>query len=428
MPSTKSSLEFLGLVEILLEGNEATVKCTQIIQPGRGRFRLGPCDNSTTAERKHVNKVLKDLYKLLDRHAGGTLPNDDVLEMIEALLDICLCNRQHKMNAENAQDQWMRELSDDRMRMKLHRELRIKFSTQKEERPICSTPSPQLPPSLPTTEPRTRSATPSKFKLYDESPRKSPQREKWLTAKHVTFLLLEDLGDLDKKSAFIYLISHPQETDMFKIGISEIYSKRSKQHVSCYGDGTLIKKIWIPFARRIEQVMLTEFRLKRHKLAETCPTCRTVHGEWIKSSTKAPLVTSLHKWIRFAHEEPYNKEGLFDYKVELPSPAWQGTNTVSPRSKTPKSSSKKKSEQPEDASPSPEETPSKIKPSQPGSDQLQIPQAYDTDVDDSATDTNDPEIIFIDEGVSGMSFSSSECEMDSKEKTRGSPPWLHKRS
>lgn len=413
MPSTETpaSLEFLSLITILEREEAETFKCTQITKRTK-RSPRGHC--GSLVGKVDAEKALKNLSDRLDKHVGGTLSNDDVLEVVTSLLGSYLCKGSHIRNKDTAEIQWTRELSDNDKRIRLHEKLKIKFSEQSQEKPICSTPSSLSPPSSstpPSTPSRSLPATPLKFKFYDESPRKSAKHERWTTGKLVTGLLLENLGSLDQEPGFIYLIGHPQEKQMVKVGHTVNLEKRLNEHKNCLGGYERISTTYIRFARRIEQLILTEFRLQRCKLVDKCDKCHAAHEEWIHAKNRGPLIKSLKKWIGFANGDrsPYEikDERHVDSQVDLPSPAWEGVNKHS-------SSSRRKSSQQGNTSPSPEPTPSKTRYSQPTGDRLQVPL-------DSVPDGDVSESTFVDEGISDMSNGLSEGGLDVKTETGESP-------
>jgi hypothetical protein len=238
----------------------------------------------------HLFKILKDSQHIL-HHQDGIF--DTVLTQ---LIASCLCRSQHQKNAEHARAQWLKELYNQSNRHQLLCELQACLSTRLEE----SIDSALFQPV--STE----------FELCH------PETRETLTSKHdvalkVTTTILEQLKEKDSQAGNIYLIAHPQEPNMFKIGHTNNIEVRFNNHKQCYGDFKEIKIDFIPYARRIEQLMLAEFSKKHYRLREKCPRCGAIHKEWIKAS-KASLIKALNKWIKFAKSpsKPYNsKDGRF---------------------------------------------------------------------------------------------------------------------
>lgn len=337
---------FLDLSALLdsTYGPTAGFRCAQLKQ------NTEPCGNKTTkGSLELAKKSFESLLATIDDNFRDTHRLFDTV--LAKLIESCLCPRRHQQNAEHARSQWLEELYNDKKRLQLRRKLRTLLAPLTEQ-PMSSSP----PPSL------------IEFEPYET--KTSPSSEMDVNFK-VTKQLLAPLGDEDKKSGYIYLISHPREPKMFKVGHSEDTEKRFVQHEKCVKELKLMKSEHIPYVHRIEQLIFAEFSRQRHQLKEPCQ-CGARHREWIQVS-EAKLVASFEKWVQFARGDitpPYNKDGCFRWThVALPSPAMDF--------KSPKTTPKKGSPRQSDVCPSCNSTPSRS--AQSGTD-------------------------FIDEGVSDLSL------------------------
>ncbi|KAJ5358608.1 uncharacterized protein N7496_011021 [Penicillium cataractarum] len=184
-------------------------------------------------------------------------------------------------------------------------------------------------------------------------------------AKKVTKVLDQQLGAQSRETGCVYIIS-PQDTEfqgVLKIGYSKKHPQAARfiNHERCFGEFEIIKMRPVTYARRVEQLLLSEFSRVRYK--KYCEICKTTHLEWLKIDSET-LVESLNKWCDFFDKvNTYKKDGEFmtlpEEGLELPSPvlpehlrqnrcvSWTPSKGT-PRGKTPskdsasKGSSKKK--------------------------------------------------------------------------------------
>ena len=284
-----------GLLEIVYEPTTA-FRCAQLKQDTER------CGNKIT---KHSLELLKEsfrhLFAILNDPDCKFHEQDGVFDtVLTQLIATCLCRNRHQKNAEDARKQWLEELYHDEKRYQLRCKLQTCLLEPLGE-PINAAPS-----------------LPTEFELCDSKP-SSPKQQ---VSLKVTNKLLEPLTETDQQSGFLYLISHPRESSMFKVGHTKNTEKRFGNHKRCYEDFKAIKKEFIPYVRRIEQLIITEFSAKQYKLKEKCQRCDKCHKEWIKAS-EAKLIKSFNKWVKFAKSDkrPYDKNGFFKSGVALPSPA-----------------------------------------------------------------------------------------------------------
>ncbi|KAJ5294480.1 hypothetical protein N7508_009301 [Penicillium antarcticum] len=262
-----------------------------------------------------------DLFALINDPCRAFEDKDGAFNnVLTQFIQRCLCRNRHYKNADHARSQWEKELYDREKRSQLRLGLQEILSRPLEET-IYSTP-----PS-------------SKFKLRVSGTPASPEED---VARKVTEKAYEPLTDLDQKPGRLYLISLPGQEDMFKVGFTKDIKNRFSTHRRCYGDITIVKNAFLPFARRIEQLILAELFQQHCVLTEKCESCDKSHKEWIQIG-KADMVTVFDKWVEFARgeneldlrvTEAYDKDGNFSSKhVALPPPAGNYKFLVSTSSK-----------------------------------------------------------------------------------------------
>ena len=297
-PGKSSSNTFLDLLALLdsAYGPPTAFRCAHLKPDTK------PCGNKGTKGSLELAKQsFERLFVTIDDNLRDTHGLFD--GVLAKLIESCLCPRRHQQNAEHARSQWLEELYNDEKRLQLRHKLHARLAPLAEER-ISSSP----PPSF------------IEFEPYET---KTSPKSKTDVELKVTNKVAARLGDADKKSGYIYLIAHPREPKMFKVGHSVDTEKRFLQHEKCLKDPKLIKSEQIPYVHRIEQIIFAEFSRRRYQLKEPCQ-CKTRHKEWIQVS-KAKLVASLEKWVKFARGDmtpPYDKDGYFRRgHVALPYPA-----------------------------------------------------------------------------------------------------------
>ncbi|KAF4760779.1 hypothetical protein N7455_002781 [Penicillium solitum] len=324
---------FIHLSSLLEIAYGPILRCAQL------KDGTKPCSNKIAgANLKPVKGYFKQLFAILNEPDRQFHDKDGVFdEVLAELIDRCLCVRRHRQNSDDAKSQWLTELYNDEKRDQLRCKLQPYLFESLEEDSIISTPPPATPPA-------------TEFEVCSS---KNSPIDKYEVQLNVTRKLLESLTENDKKSGFIYLISHPREPDMFKVGHTADIEARFGNHKRCYEEFSTLKKDHIPNVHRIEQLIITEFSLRHYKLKEKCKRCNKSHKEWLQVSQEK-LVNSFNKWVKFAKADkrPYDKHGRFKSRtVALPSPAMD----FKPRTPTPKKSAPRRS----DVAPSQEASPSK---------------------------------------------------------------------
>lgn len=142
-------------------------------------------------------------------------------------------------------------------------------------------------------------------------------------AKDVTWLLQQPIEKRCKKSGWIYIISPFEMSGNFKVGHTIEHHpqlERFIQHKKCYGEFKVLVTKLIPYAYRVEQLLLKE--LFNHQLQKRCLPCSKVHRE-ILDVDQEILLRCLEKWIGFSESFPYSKQGVLTTKAkeDLPRPA-----------------------------------------------------------------------------------------------------------
>ncbi|CEO58554.1 hypothetical protein PMG11_03268 [Penicillium brasilianum] len=145
-------------------------------------------------------------------------------------------------------------------------------------------------------------------------------------ARKVTKVLEKQAGVRDRDTGCVYIIS-PEGKDfqgMLKIGFSKKHPQgsRFRSYKGCFGNFDPIKIRAVTYARRVEQLLLSEFSCVRYK--RHCRKCDKAHIEWLKIDAKA-IVNSLDKWCDFFdNTNTYKANGQFmtlpQEGLELPSP------------------------------------------------------------------------------------------------------------
>ncbi|KAK4863451.1 hypothetical protein LT330_002229 [Penicillium expansum] len=282
-----------------------------------------PCSNKIAgANLKPVKEYFEQLFAILDEPDRKFHDKDGVFdEILAELIDRCLCLRRHRQNSDDAKSQWLKELYNDEKRHQLRYKLQTHIYGGVEEVSIISTPPPA-----------------TEFEPYKTS---TSPIDKYDVQLKVTCQLLETLTNRDKKSGYIYLLCHPREPKMFKVGYTTDPETRFDSHKRCYEEFSVLRKQHIRYAYRIEQLIIAEFSLEHYRLKEKCKRCDESHKEWLQVS-KDKLLRSFNKWVKFAEADkaPYDKDGRFKSRtVALPPPAMDFKSpTPTPKKGTPRRS------------------------------------------------------------------------------------------
>jgi hypothetical protein len=76
----------------------------------------------------------------------------------------------------------------------------------------------------------------------------------------------------------------------------------------------------IPYAYRVEQLVLAELSRVHCELATKCAKCDNAHREWLQIDQET-LLKTVNKWIEFVNTDPYSPQGKLRRKAVLPLPA-----------------------------------------------------------------------------------------------------------
>ncbi|CAI7587296.1 unnamed protein product [Penicillium glandicola] len=299
---------------------------------------MEPCLNKTAKTNlEPMKESFGHLFAILNDPDRKFHDKDGAFNAVLAeLIKRCLCRSRHYLNSDDAKSQWLKELYNDEKRHHLRCKLQIYLSEGSEEESVISTPPSE-----------------TEFELCSS---KTSPRKKHEVQLLVTYEVFKPLTETDREPGFIYLISHPREPKMFKIGHTIDLEQRFAKHKRCYKGFGIVKTDFIPYVYRIEQLIIAEYSLQHYKLKEKCIPCDQSHKEWLQVS-EARVVKSFKKWVQFAKAEkrPYDENGCFKSKtVVLPPPAMVFNS--------PASTAKKSSRRRSDGTPSQESSPSKPDP------------------------------------------------------------------
>ncbi|KAJ6044171.1 uncharacterized protein N7446_002367 [Penicillium canescens] len=304
-----------GLLEIIYK-QASTFSCAQL------ESNAEPCGNNLKGSLDLVAESFGQLFAIINDPCRVFHDEDGAFDtVLTQFIQSCLCRSQHQKNADHAMSQWKKELYNRDIRCRLRLELEEYLSKRLEES-ITSTP-----------------LSSTRFKLRVS---KTPARTDEDVARKVVKKAREPLSELDKNPGRLYLISLPGLADMFKLGFTAGAKARFSDHRRCYGNITIVKNAFLPYARRIEQLILAELSRQHYMLTEKCETCHRTHKEWLLIG-KDDMVNVFDKWVAFARgeneyapgeNEPYDKNGNFNSKdVVLPPPAGDFKFPPSPSSK-----------------------------------------------------------------------------------------------
>jgi hypothetical protein len=143
-------------------------------------------------------------------------------------------------------------------------------------------------------------------------------------AEIVTRVLERPVHNKSENPGWIYIISPYDLPGIMKIGFTmkPPVMSRFRTYRKCYGDFEVIATRLVPYAVRVEQLLLTEFSNNRCKLKECCHNCKISHRDLLVID-KESLLRSLEKWRAFVESSPYSVSGVLtpDAKRRLPLPA-----------------------------------------------------------------------------------------------------------
>lgn len=324
-----------GLLEIIYKP-ASTFSCAQI------KSNAEPCGNNLKGSLELVKESFGQLFAIINDPCRVFHDEDGAFDtVLTQVIQSCLCQTRHHRNADHAMSQWKKELYNREIRCRLRLELEEYLSKRLEES-ISSTP-----------------LSSKSFKLRVSKTQAKSDED---VARRVVKIAREPLSKLDKDPGRLYLISLPGLADMFKLGFTAGAKARFSDHRRCYGHITIVKNAYLPYAHRIEQLILAELSRQHYMLAEKCETCHRAHKEWLQIG-KDDVVNIFDKWVAFARgeneyatreSELYDKNGNFNSKdVVLPPPAGDYKFSPSPSSKKSSRRSKGASSQDSPSKPGP---------------------------------------------------------------------------
>lgn len=146
-------------------------------------------------------------------------------------------------------------------------------------------------------------------------------------AKDVTCLLESAIETKSKSPGWIYAICPLDLPGIVKVGFTAEppHLQRFQDHKKCHREFDILMTKLVPYAYRVEQLVLTEFSNKHYELENGCqnPRCKGTYHKELLDVDRNRLLRCLKKWISFVESYPYNKEGQFtkEAKERLPRPA-----------------------------------------------------------------------------------------------------------
>lgn len=285
----------------------AVVPCAYLV-----RHTKTPCSKRITRKNcAAANLLFASLLDILDAVSG--IPGDTNLlsDVLDGLAKVLICVNHSRYDAQ-AGNQWLREF--------VEKGVAVQFLSTLNELYGVGTAlySEEDSAEEDSEEDNSVLSIQSSSTVFT---RCTPDVHESVVANKVTKLLERTLGVTDKQAGHIYVFS-TNTPEMFKIGYSKNPPRgnRLRAHKACYPVVDEIMAKCIPYARRVEQLVLAEFRNVRCKLAKDCQKCKSSHGEWLKIDQET-LLASVDKWIAFAETYPYQPNGRLYKNTMLPPPA-----------------------------------------------------------------------------------------------------------
>ncbi|KAJ5272507.1 hypothetical protein N7478_007632 [Penicillium angulare] len=219
-------------------------------------------------------------------------------EALHEFCERCLC-QSHDKNARHTVTQWMKEIKDRATKKTLFDFINSKW------------PAPIIALEFKTPKPDRSEDYPKDEAFWDRDDALSVVMDKQLTEK-------------EGKMGYIYVVSFHGSPDKFKVGTSETHSKddRFKKHRECYSGCELIYCKPVGNAKRVEQLIFTDFKDCHRQLKQPCPNCEQRHKEWLVVD-KAELIARIEEWREWMDsikERPYKKNGAFNIRASRSSP------------------------------------------------------------------------------------------------------------
>ncbi|KAJ5118322.1 hypothetical protein N7448_010034 [Penicillium atrosanguineum] len=258
---------------------------------------------------RHAKLRFATINSVLSKHFRE--PSDEILlsDTLDGLANTALCNK-HVESTDEARDQWYMELNDGKILSKMEATYG-NFSdgnlSDKEERSGEVNVSERIPvPDIQSSSYKWVLCTPD---IHDSK-----------VAENVTRLLESKLEGLNSQCGWIYIFSTDAD-GMFKIGFSSRPPSlhRFAAHMTCYKQFIEVMTVLIPYARLLEQLVLTELAGRHCRLAEKC-VCGKLHKGWLMIDQET-LLQTVKKWVEFIECFPYSAQGILKEGLVLPSPA-----------------------------------------------------------------------------------------------------------
>lgn len=293
------------------------------------RHTKTPCSKRITRKNCAAASLLfANLLDILDEVSGIPGDTNPLSDVLDGLAEVVICGN-HSRYAGQARNQWFRELGDKKVALHISSTLKEVYGVgtalysedgceeDGSEEDHSEEDHYEENGSEEEEEDYSVLSTQSSSILFV---RRTREVHESVVAKKLINLLKRPLGVTDRLTGCIYVFL-TNTPEMFKIG----YSKHSplvrlRAHKACYPVVDEIMAEYMPFAHRVEQLVLAEFRNVRYKLAENCQKCKSSHGEWLKIDQET-LLASVNKWIKFVKTNPYSPKGKLYKNGVLPLPA-----------------------------------------------------------------------------------------------------------
>lgn len=299
--------------------------CSYLVQTNLSSSSKSPCSQTICQEnRDHAKLNFATILSVLSKNLRE--PSDEVLlsDILDSLANMALC-LEHMLSAKKARNQWYMELNDGEFLFKMEATYRNfsdgNFSDEEEDSDDVEVNEKGVPVPLIQS---------SSFQWVLRTPDILDSE----VAENVTQLLESKVEGLNSNCGWIYIFSTDAE-GMFKIGYSSRPPSlhRYARHTACYKHVVEVMTDLIPYARLVEQLVLTELASRHCRLSEKCK-CRSVHKEWLMIDQET-LLRTVEKWVKFIKTYPYSPQGILRKDLPLPSPALTSKRPRGSRNSTP---------------------------------------------------------------------------------------------
>jgi hypothetical protein len=299
------------------------------------RNTRSPCKTKISKKNGGSAKLqFADLFGVLNDYSG--VPDKiRLFDVLNGLPKTILCTR-HAVDADQAAEQWFEELGSTAPRLSLLSKLRRFYEEdegedegEEEEEAEDEGEVSVLSTQSSSTQFISRQADVPEDKV----------------AQKVTSMLERTLLPTENQPGHIYIFSS-NTPGMLKIGYSKNAPEiqRLKAHKSCYQEIDLIMSKCVPYAYRVEQLVLAELSSVHCKLATKCTKCDKFHREWLQIDQET-LLKIVNKWIEFVKTHPYSPQGKLRREAVLPLPALSRRRRRPSSNATPTKKGKGKSSQ-----------------------------------------------------------------------------------